>query len=285
FGLVGPDGAGKTTTIRMLGGIVPPSTGSIRVAGVDVVANPERVKELIGYVPQRFALYEDLTVQENMDFFADVYGVPRDIRKARQLRLLEFSRLEAFRDHLAQKLSGGMKRKLSLACTLIHQPEVLLLDEPTTGVDPISRRELWEILQRLLQEGTTVLYCTPYMDEAERCNRVAFLAGGRILACDEPRRLKGQIAVTVLELDASPSRLALEIARGTPDVEDVQSFGKKIHLAAGNADEVKSRLLVRLAARGVDVADLRVVAPSLEDVFVRLSRLQPVAERRGDQYI
>ncbi len=219
YGLVGPDGAGKTTTLRILCGALLPDSGQARVAGVDVVRNPEEVRRHLGYMPQRFSLYGDLTVRENIRFFADIYRVPRAEQAALTARLLEFSRLGPFQDRRADALSGGMKQKLALACTLIHRPRVLLLDEPTTGVDPVARREFWDILRDAVnQDGMTVLVSTPYMDEADRCHIVGFMRGGKILASDTPRNLQRLIPGVVLEVQATPRRPAERALRGMADL-------------------------------------------------------------------
>ena len=190
FGLVGPDGAGKTTTLRMLCSLVDPSEGSARVAGHDVVAEPQAVKDRIGYMAQRFGLYLDLSVQENMDFYADLFGIVGSERAALAERLLHMTRMEPFRKRQAGKLSGGMKQKLALMCTLLHRPQILFLDEPTNGVDPVSRRDFWAILYQLLKEGITILMATAYLDEAERCNRVGLMHRGKLIRCDAPDALK-----------------------------------------------------------------------------------------------
>lgn len=271
YGLVGPDGAGKTTTIRMLAGALQPTSGTAVVAGFDIVDQPEQVKERIGYMAQRFNLYEDLTVQENLDFFADLYRVPKSVRRSREQQLLSFSRLESFRGWLAQNLSGGMKQKLALACTLIHEPEILLLDEPTTGVDPLSRREFWQILHSLLRQGVTIVYSTPYMDEAERCTRLSFLLNGRLITSGAPRELKGLLQATVLELDASPQLTAQEVALETPGVRDVQRFGNKLH-AIVDSPAVRDGITSALLRKGIALNLIREITPSLEDVFLKLSR-------------
>ena len=199
FGLVGPDGAGKTTTMRLLTGILPPSGGSAQVAGYDVAKDPERIKEMIAYMPQRFGLYEDLTVMENMRFYADIYQTPREQQAAKVKMLLDFTRLEPFKDRLASNLSGGMKQKLGLACALIHTPKVLFLDEPTNGVDPVSRREFWNILYQLLKEKVTIFFSTAYLDEAERCRRIGLLHKGKLLRCDVPGAIKKERNAASLE--------------------------------------------------------------------------------------
>jgi ABC-2 type transport system ATP-binding protein len=199
FGLVGPDGAGKTTTLRLLSGILPPSAGSARVLDFDIAKDSERIKEVIGYMPQRFGLYEDLTVRENLDFYADIYDVPLSKRKERIQRLMDFSNLGPFLKRLVRHLSGGMKQKLGLACALIHTPKVLLLDEPTNGVDPVSRRDFWQILYQLLREKVTVVFSTSYLDEAERCKRVGLIHRGRLLKCDMPSNIRQERAADTLE--------------------------------------------------------------------------------------
>ena len=230
FGLVGPDGSGKTTTIRMLCAIMDPTEGSARVAGFDTVAEPEQIKRRIGYMAQRFNLYGDLSVVENLDFFADVFQVRGRERRERKERLLRFARLTEFRTRRAAHLSGGMQKKLALACTLIHQPEIIFLDEPTTGVDPVSRREFWDILTELHLQGITIFVSTPYMDEAERCSRVALMYQGRIIVCDEPERIKGLVAGDLAELRPSDLRLAEEIVAGVAGVLEVQTYGDLLHV-------------------------------------------------------
>ena len=267
FGIVGPDGAGKTTTLRMLAGVLRPTAGTARVAGVDVRERPEEVKPRIAYMAQRFGLYEDLTVAENLDFYADLYRVPREARPARLERLYAFSRLGEFQDRLAGKLSGGMKQKLSLSCCLVHHPEVLLLDEPTFGVDPISRRELWLILHEMVREGVTILVSTSYLDEAERCDRVALLNEGRPLALDTPAALQASLAGTLAAIRADRPRAARDLLRSSPLVQSATLFGDTVHVLlaprAGVAD-----VAAALRDAGVGVLDSRSVEPSLEDVFL-----------------
>jgi len=269
FGVVGPDGAGKTTTLRMLAGVMRPTAGTAVVEGVDVGAEPERAKPHLAYMAQRFGLYEDLTVQENLDFYADLYRVPRAERPARLERLYRFSRLGEFSDRLAGKLSGGMKQKLSLSCCLIHHPQVLLLDEPTFGVDPISRRELWLILHEMVAEGTTVVVSTSYLDEAERCDRVVLLDKGRVLSLDRPQVLQGSLAGTMLALRPDRPREARDVLRRAPDVLSAALFGDIVHaLVAPGADrEAPARAL---AEAGLAVLDAEEIEPSLEDVFIHL---------------
>jgi len=269
FGIVGPDGAGKTTTLRMLAGVLRPSGGTAILDGVDVGANPERAKPHLAYMAQRFGLYEDLTVQENLDFYADLYRVPRAERPARLERLYRFSRLDEFKDRLAGKLSGGMKQKLSLSCCLIHHPRVLLLDEPTFGVDPISRRELWLILHEMVAEGITLVVSTSYLDEAERCDRVAMLHQGRVLALDKPQVLQAGLQGTMIALRADRPRDARDVLRALPGARGATLFGDAVHvlLPPGADVEAPSRAL---AAAGLAVLDAEEIEPSLEDVFIHL---------------
>ncbi|MFB3881259.1 MAG: ABC transporter ATP-binding protein [Armatimonadota bacterium] len=268
FGLVGPDGAGKTTTMRMLCGLLDPTEGEADVAGYDVRRQPEQVKRRIGYMPQRFSLYGDLTVSENLLFFANIYHVPRAERLRREQELLDFSRLGPFRNRLAGDLSGGMKQKLALACTLIHTPTVLFLDEPTTGVDPVSRREFWRILYSLLSQGVTLFVTTPYMDEAERCSRVALMDRGRLLLCDTPEALRQRMQGDLLEVIAEPQRQAKEVASALSGVLGVQVFGDRLHIWVPNADHDEPALLAALSQRGIAVTSSRRAVPGIEDVFV-----------------
>lgn len=272
LGLVGPDGAGKTTVLRMLAGLLKPTSGRASVLGYDTVRQSEAVKARIGYMPQRFSLYADLTVQENLSFFAEAYGVPHAERAERMEELLGFAGLSAFRKRRAEHLSGGMKQKLALACTLVHHPPLLLLDEPTTGVDPVARREFWSILYRLLVQGQTVVVSTPYMDEAERCSRVAFLAAGRLLRVGTPPELKAAYPHQLLELCGGPVGAALTLARQAPGVRDVQVFGQALHLVVDDAAASLEPVRAHLEAAGLEVTSLRPIAPTMEDVFMALLR-------------
>jgi ABC-2 type transport system ATP-binding protein len=267
FGLVGPDGAGKTTTLRMLAGVLRPSEGDARVAGRSVAKEPDAVRPHIAYMAQRFGLYEDLTVRENLDFYADLYRVPRAERPARLERLYAFSNLAEFEDRLAGNLSGGMKQKLSLSCALIHHPEILLLDEPTFGVDPISRRDLWLILHEMVAEGVTVIVSTAYLDEAERCDRVVFLHQGVVIALDDPAALQRSLPGRVLEVRADDPRGARDALRSDPAVRRATLFGEAVHAVV---DETTDDAAVgrALEAVGVALRSLRVVEASLEDVFI-----------------
>jgi ABC-2 type transport system ATP-binding protein len=274
FGLVGPDGAGKTTTIRMLCAIMDPTEGSARVAGFDTVAESEQIKRRIGYMAQRFNLYGDLSVVENLDFFADVFQVRGKERKERKERLLHFARLTEFRKRRAAHLSGGMQKKLALACTLIHQPEIIFLDEPTTGVDPVSRREFWDILTELHLQGITIMVSTPYMDEAERCSRVGLMYQGRIIVCDEPERIKSLVAGELLEVRTSDLRHAEGLVAELEGVFEVQTYGDLLHVFVDSAAQREGALRAVLAGAGIEVAGLRQTRPRMEEAFISLVRRQ-----------
>jgi ABC-2 type transport system ATP-binding protein len=270
FGLVGPDGAGKTTTMRMLVGAIEPSAGTAFIAGFDVQRQPGEVQGRIGYLSQQFSLYGDLTVAENMAFFADLHGVPRRERREREQEALRFSRLEPFARRLAADLSGGMRQKLALACSLMHDPEVLLLDEPTTGVDPVSRREFWALLQRLVGRGVTLLLTTPYMDEAERCRRVGFLHKGRLLVSDAPGNLRRLMEGEMLALRCAVQRRAKEVVEQVPGVRNVQVFGDRLHIWVTDAATTGSTLTAALREAGIGPCEVQTLAPELEDVFFSL---------------
>ncbi len=271
YGLVGPDGAGKTTLIRMLCGILAPTSGDAAVAGLNIVTQSEEIKARIGYMSQRFTLYGDLSVRENLDFFAEMHRVPRAERDARAVRLLEFSRLAEHQDRRAENLSGGMKQKLALACTLIHRPDVLFLDEPTTGVDPVSRREFWKILYDLLREGVTLFVATPYMDEAERCAHVGFLSKGRLLVSGTPLELKHLLTRQIIEMRAKPRKIAQSIARAVAGEGAVQIFGDSLHIRTDDADALIEKLHREVSHAGADIVTLRRIAPSMEDVFMEMT--------------
>jgi ABC-2 type transport system ATP-binding protein len=276
FGLIGPDGAGKTTAIRLLCGLLPADAGEIRALGLDPVRDHRALTSSIGYLSQRFSLYGDLTVDENIAFFAEIHDVSDFAR--RRDRLLSLTQLLPFRARLAGQLSGGMKQKLALVCTLVHEPALIVLDEPTTGVDPVSRREFWKLLSEFLAQGLTIVMATPYLDEAERCGRVALLHQGRLLALDRPDVLRGHFTSQLFEVVADDHRRAADVLRATPGIADVQMFGERAHvrLDAGreitraemSASGAVTWLTGRLHDAGLRVDSIRPIATSLEDVFI-----------------
>ncbi len=286
FGLVGPDGAGKTTTLRMLAGVLRPSGGDALVQGVSVARDPEGMKHRVAYMPQRFGLYTDLTVAENLAFYADLYQVPRGARRERFDRLYRFSNLGPFRDRLAGQLSGGMKQKLALSCALVHQPELLLLDEPTFGVDPVSRRDLWLIVHDMVAEGVTAVVSTAYMDEAERFDRLALLDRGRILALDTPSALQAGLQGRILSVEVDRPREANHVLASHPEVGRSAVFGDRIHVAtasaagagaaagaaptAGAAPGAAQAIRSALEAEGFAVRSVEPADASMEDVFIDL---------------
>ena len=273
FGVIGPDGAGKTTTMRAVCGLLSPDGGTVRVFGADPFRERRKAAASIGYVSQRFTLYGDLSIDENVEFFARIHGV-HDFA-SRRSRLLALTGLEPFRRRLASKLSGGMKQKLALACTLVHEPPILVLDEPTTGVDPVSRREFWKLLAEFTGQGLTIVFATPYLDEAERCHRVALIAGGRLLALDAPGRLQEAAAGALVEVVASPIRRALDVVRGAVGSDRVQLFGDRLHVLLVNEREY-APVARALGDAGIDVAAWRVIPHTLEDVFIdRLAQENP----------
>jgi ABC-2 type transport system ATP-binding protein len=274
FGLLGPDGAGKTTTIRMLCAIMNPSEGSARIAGFDTVKEPEEIKKRIGYMAQQFSLYGDLTVHENLVFLADIFQVGRQEREQRISRLLEFARLTDFCSRRAAHLSGGMQKKLALACTLIHRPDVIFLDEPTTGVDPVSRREFWDILTELHMEGVTLFVSTPYMDEAERCSRVGLMFEGRIVVCDTPERIKGLVKGDLIELRPDHIREARHAIAELAGVLEVQTYGNLLHVFVEDAAHQAPVLQATLAEAGIGVEGLRRTRVRMEEAFISLVRKQ-----------
>jgi ABC-2 type transport system ATP-binding protein len=268
FGLVGPDGAGKSTTMRMLTGILTPDAGTAQVAGFDVGRDSEHLKEHVGYMSQRFGLYPDLTVSENIDFYADIYGVPGRGRAEKIERLLSFSHLTPFKQRLAGNLSGGMKQKLGLACALIHTPRVLFLDEPTNGVDPVSRRDFWRILYQLVREGVTIFVATAYLDEAERCNRLALLHEGRLLGVGTPDEIKGLMTGALLEVRTSAPRRTAALLRERLTGASVGLFGDRVHVVTRDPVGTERQTRELVAAAGFELVSIRSVEPSLEDVFV-----------------
>ncbi len=269
YGLVGPDGAGKTTTMRLLTAIMDPTSGEAWVAGHSILTEGERIKEKIGYMSQRFGLYEDLTVMENIIFYADLYEVPQKERPERIERLLGFSNLTPFQKRLAGALSGGMKQKLGLACSLIHTPEVLFLDEPTNGVDPVSRRDFWRILYDLLKEGVTILVSTAYLDEAERCTRIGLMHRGRILIEDEPKRVRSSLDLPMIEVWTDNARSAEKFVRTLSGIHSVSIYGDRLHIAVESQMRA-SDIVSKLKQGGFEVKDFRDVLPSLEDVFISM---------------
>lgn len=284
YGLVGADGAGKTTTMRLLVGALKPDTGDAMVCGYDVIRKTELARSQLGYLSQRFSLYEDLTVLENIRFFAEVRGLKPNEWLPRCMEILEFVGLDKFTDRRAGQLSGGMKQKLGLASALVTRPRVLLLDEPTTGVDPVTRQDFWQLVIKLASEdrsegGVSVMISTPYMDEASRCHRVGFMKYGKIIAEDTPSNLRARLNNRVLELRGSPLNLLRHVAHKDQDVEDVQAFGDRLHIRVreNKAQDVLSRLRSEIRSEGGQVDELRSVPPALEDVFIALSENENVA--------
>ncbi len=273
YGLVGPDGAGKTTTMRLLCGGFRPDVGSVTIYGYDVIKQPDQARTQIGYLAQRFSLYGDLTVLENLRFFAEVHGISTSDWKPRTQEILKFVGLDEFSHRRAEQLSGGMKQKLGLATALVHRPKVLLLDEPTGGVDPVTRQDFWQLIIRLVgQEGVSVVVSTPYMDEASRCTRVGFMNRGRLITEGTPGQVTAYLNGRVLELVGKPLDTLRHVAAADPDVEDVQVFGDRLHLRVktDRAESIIGRLPDALKAQGVSVQRIRSIAPTLEDVFIEL---------------
>jgi ABC-2 type transport system ATP-binding protein len=268
FGLVGPDGAGKTTTLRLLVGLLDPDEGEAWVAGHNVARDLNAVKDRIGYMAQRFGLYGDLTVEENMNFYSDLFGLRGSSRETLKTRLLQMTRMEPFRGRPAAKLSGGMKQKLALMCTLLHHPQILFLDEPTNGVDPVSRRDFWAILYQLVKDGLTVFVTTAYLDEAERCNRVALMSQGRLIRCDTPLRLKTGLAEECYEFRAPDQRAAREILNGLPGVLSAEPSGTTLHVFVEPRETSVESLQDALARASLSRGEFRQITPSLEDVFI-----------------
>ncbi len=287
YGLVGSDGAGKTTTMRLLVGALLPSQGEITICGYDVLKQAEQARSTIGYLSQRFSMYEDLTVLENIRFFAEIRGLSTTEWLPRSMEILEFVGLEKFKDRRAGQLSGGMKQKLGLASALVTRPRLLLLDEPTTGVDPVTRQDFWQLVIKLVSqpvssqaetlqsEGVSVIISTPYMDEASRCHRVGFMKKGRIIAEDTPSNLRSRLNGRILELRGSPINTLRHVAHQDSGVEDVAAFGDKLHVRVldGQADLIMKRLPEEIKAAGGTLTDLRVIPPALEDVFIALSEV------------
>jgi ABC-2 type transport system ATP-binding protein len=274
FALVGPDGAGKTTVMRLLVGIMDPDEGRAKVLGFDTAAESEQLKEHIGYMPQHFGLYDDLTVGENIAFYADLYRVPKTARRERLPELLKFSNLAPFQDRLAANLSGGMRQKLGLVCALVHRPRVLFLDEPTFGVDPVSRREFWQILYELLKGGMTIFLSTAYMDEAERAHRVGLMYQGRLLVADSPQALKAGFKGELLEVRAEDLRAARDVLKDLPLAAQVLAMGDRLMVSVAKAEEASGPIREALQKEGLKEVRLNVAEPGLEDLFVQIIRGQ-----------
>jgi ABC-2 type transport system ATP-binding protein len=270
FGLVGPDGAGKTTTLRLLCGLLDYTEGQARVVGCDVRHELAAIKDRIGYMAQRFGLYVDLTVEENMRFYADLFGLAPDERAALTAQLLRMTRMEPYRARLAGNLSGGMKQKLALMCTLLHHPQVLFLDEPTNGVDPVSRRDFWAILYQLVKDGLTVVITTAYLDEAERCNRVGLMHQGKLIRCEAPDALKRGIEEECYEIRISDRRRAREILGRIPGVTSVEPAGAGLHLFLSPAQTSPDALEREMISAGIEITECKRIVPSLEDAFIAL---------------
>jgi len=270
FGLIGPDGAGKTTTIRILASVMKPSSGKARIEGTDVERHPESIRTLIGYMPQAFSLYPDLSVIENLSFFADIQGVPTVRRKKRIEELLAFTRLDRFQKRRSEHLSGGMRKKLALACALIHDPKVLLLDEPTTGVDPVSRRDLWQIIAEVLLQDVAVLVSTPYMDEAERCHKVGIINEGQILTIGSPKELGAMLPYQMMEIIARPRRITRQAINSTEGILAWRPVGDRIRMAVENPEMVKKKLAASVKKAGGEIRILRRTEPIMDDVFIHL---------------
>jgi ABC-2 type transport system ATP-binding protein len=270
FGFVGPDGAGKTTIMRLIAAVMAPDEGSILIEGVDAVAEPERVRSHVSYMPQRFGLYEDLTVDENVEFFAELFGISRKDREERAARLLAASGMTPFRRRRAGQLSGGMKQKLGLTCSLIHTPRVLLLDEPTAGVDPVSRRDFWRILYGLRGEGVAIVVATSYLDEAERCTRLGLLREGRMLYCDTPPALKTLMPGEILAIASPAPRAVRGLVAEREGVKSAILMGDSVHVVVDDAARRVGELRAALEAAGTPVDEIERIAPSIEDLFVSL---------------
>jgi ABC-2 type transport system ATP-binding protein len=270
FGLVGPDGAGKTTMLRLLAAVMLPTSGGVTVAGHDSVKDAEKIRGHVGYMPQKFSLYGDLSVRENLEFYADIFGVHGAEREQRFDQVLSFAHMSSITDRRANQLSGGMQKKLGLACTLIHRPAVLLLDEPTTGVDPVSRREFWDLLTELHIQGTTIVVSTPYMDEAERCNRIGLLFKGQLIQCGTPREIKAKVKGQVVELHPDRLEAARRLLEHQPGVLEVQVYGTLLHVFVEEATVVWLRLQAKLSEEGIKVDNVRLIHPRMEEAFISL---------------
>jgi ABC-2 type transport system ATP-binding protein len=274
YGLVGPDGAGKTTLLRILSTVMNPTSGSARLMGYDVNKQAEQIRSRLGYMPQAFSLYPDLSVMENLRFFADINGVSHGKQKSRIDELLEFARLTDFTSRRSENLSGGMRKKLALACALVHEPEILLLDEPTTGVDPVSRRELWQLLAKVIQQGVTVLVSTPYMDEAERCNMVSIIYQGRILTTGAPVDLERQMPFRIVEVKAKPRGTLRQVVDKIDGGYGWRAVGDRLRLSVVDPAGVQARIKANLETAGAQISILREARILMEDVFIYLVEQQ-----------
>jgi len=272
FGLVGPDGAGKTTTLRLLAGLLDVSAGAATILGFDLKSQPEAIKHHVGYMAQQFSLYAELSVLENLYFFAEIFDVLPQDRRERTARLLSFASLTEFKDRRAAQLSGGMQKKLALACTLIHQPQILLLDEPTTGVDPVSRREFWNILTELHLQGTTIIVSTPYMDEADRCSRVGLMYAGKLIECDTPQNIRDKLEGEMIELQAVDWQSALETVTGLPGIIEVQTYGEALHLLVDSGRQRLPEIEQAMQSANLDYRSLRIAPARMEEAFISLIR-------------
>lgn len=270
FGLVGPDGAGKTTTLRLLAGLLDLNGGEATVAGFNLRKEHESIKKEIGYMAQQFSLYAELTVLENLRFFAEIYDVPSEEIAERTENLLQFARLTEFKERRAAHLSGGMQKKLALACTLIHEPKILLLDEPTTGVDPISRREFWDILTNLHLNGTTIIVSTPYMDEADRCSRVGLIYEGKLVICDSPRKIKNELSGEMVEFLTDDWQKAKKIVGKLPGVLEAQTYGEALHLLVDNGEKRLAEITRALTKEGIKFRGARIAPVRMEEAFISL---------------
>jgi len=272
FGLVGPDGAGKTTTLRLLAGLLEVSGGEATILGCDLKSQPEAIKPRVGYMAQQFSLYAELSVLENMRFFAELFDVSAQDLSERMQGLLAFAGLTEFKNRRAAHLSGGMQKKLALACTLVHRPEILLLDEPTTGVDPISRREFWNILTELHLDGTTIIVSTPYMDEAERCSRVGLMFAGKLVVCDTPQKIRKRLEGDVIELHSEDWQSARERVTGLPGVREVQTYGESLHLVVDVGEKRLPEIESALKKAGIGLRSMRIAPARMEEAFISLIR-------------
>jgi len=274
FGLIGPDGAGKTTTMRMLCALMKPDSGGAQIGGLDILTQEEEIIKHLGYMPQKFSLYGDLTVLENMKFYSDIYQIPRDVRDEKIKYLLEFSNLKNHSYKLADQLSGGMKQKLALSCNLIHTPEFLLLDEPTIGVDPVARRELWKILFELKDQGVTILISTPYMDEAQRCDQIGLMDKGRIIAQDTPSNIIESFQKHIICVYSDNNYKARDLAIKQDYVEDAYLLGEELHIVASDYQSAQARLMEDFKSIDIKIKTIEKIRPSLEDVFVNIIKSQ-----------